>query len=214
MIDVIAQLSDVQRKVGARSPGAGSTHSVTISQVYDAAIDDVWDACTNPERIARWFLPVTGDLQPGGRYQLEGNAGGSIERCDPPRSFAATWEYGDTVTSIELRLGPEADGRTRLELEHVVPADDQQWQRFGPGAFGVGWDLVLLGLGLHLSAGSAAGHPADAAWPASADGRRFMAMSSERWGDADVAAGTSATDARTAASRTRGFYLGAEAPAS
>jgi uncharacterized protein YndB with AHSA1/START domain len=213
MIDVIAQLGDVRRKVGARSPGAGPTRSVTISQVYDAAIDDVWDACTSPERIARWFLPVTGDLRPGGRYQLEGNAGGLIERCDPPRSFAATWEYGDTQSSVELRLRTEADGRTRLELEHVVP-DDQQWQQFGPGAVGVGWDLTLLGLGSHLSAGSAASRPAGAAWAASADGRRFISMSSERWGDADAAAGTSATDARTAADRTRAFYLGTEAPAS
>ena len=38
------------------------------SGIGDAAIDDVWDACTNPERIPRWFLPVSGDLRLGGRY--------------------------------------------------------------------------------------------------------------------------------------------------
>ena len=54
-----------------------------ISQVYAAAVGDVWDACTNPERIPRWFVPVSGDLRLGGRYQIEGNASGTIERCDP-----------------------------------------------------------------------------------------------------------------------------------
>ena len=44
----------------------------------------MWDACTDPERIGRWFLPVSGDLRLGGRYQLEGNAGGEILRCEPP----------------------------------------------------------------------------------------------------------------------------------
>jgi uncharacterized protein YndB with AHSA1/START domain len=85
----------------------------------------VWDACTNPERIPRWFLPISGELRVGGRYQLEGTAGGTIERCDPPRSFAATWEYGGDVTWIELQLSPEPDGRTRLQLEHIAPLDDE-----------------------------------------------------------------------------------------
>jgi uncharacterized protein YndB with AHSA1/START domain len=50
---------------------------VTITQVYAAPVEDVWDACTNPARIPRWFLPVSGELRLGGRYQLEGNAGGT-----------------------------------------------------------------------------------------------------------------------------------------
>src|SRR5438309_5051618 len=107
MIDVTKQISSVQRQVGTRLLAAGAARTVTISQTYDAAIDDVWDACTNPERIPRWFLPVSGDLRLGGRYQLEGNAGGTIQRCDPPRSFAATWEYGEGVTWIEVRLSTE-----------------------------------------------------------------------------------------------------------
>ena len=40
--------------------------TVTISQAYAAAIEDVWDACTSAERIPRWFLPVSGELKPGG----------------------------------------------------------------------------------------------------------------------------------------------------
>jgi uncharacterized protein YndB with AHSA1/START domain len=117
---------------------AGEARTVTISQTYTAAIEDVWDACTNAERIARWFLPVSGDLQLGGHYQLQGNAGGTIERCDPPKSFFATWEFGGQVSWIEVRLTPEAADETRLEIEHITRAGDERWAQFGPAAVGVG----------------------------------------------------------------------------
>lgn len=38
---------------------------VVLHQTFDTDIDDVWDACTNAERIPRWFLPVSGDLRLG-----------------------------------------------------------------------------------------------------------------------------------------------------
>ena len=107
MIEVGQQLNEVQRAVGTRVLEAGQVRVVTVSQVYDATLQELWDACTNAERIPRWFLPVSGDLRLGGHYQLEGNAGGTIERCDPPHAFQATWEYGGNVTWIELRLGEE-----------------------------------------------------------------------------------------------------------
>ena len=94
MIDVTQQINSVRRVVGTRVLDAGQARAVTISRTYAAAIEDVWDACTNAERIPRWFLPVSGDLRLGGHYQLQGNAGGTIERCDPPKSFFATWEFG------------------------------------------------------------------------------------------------------------------------
>jgi uncharacterized protein YndB with AHSA1/START domain len=52
---------------------------------YDTTVADLWDAITTPERPARWFLPVEGDLKLGGRYQLKGNAGGTITHCQPPK---------------------------------------------------------------------------------------------------------------------------------
>ena len=94
MIDVTQQINSVRRTLGSRVLEGGEARSVTISQVYDTDPDDLWDACTNAERIPRWFLPVSGELKLGGQYQFEGNAGGTIERCDPPKSYAATWEFG------------------------------------------------------------------------------------------------------------------------
>ncbi|MGI9008605.1 MAG: hypothetical protein ACR2FU_20855 [Streptosporangiaceae bacterium] len=113
------------------------------------------------------------------------------------------------MTWIEVRLTAEARGWTRFELEHVGPADDQRWAEFGPGATGVGWDMTLLGLARYLHGGSApAGQQAAAAWMSSAGGRDFMTLSSQRWRDADIAAGTDEAAARAAAGRCTAAYTG------
>lgn len=150
MIETTHQISAVRRTVGSRTLEAGEARVLTISQTYRATLDDLWDACTNVDRIPRWFLPISGDLRLHGRYQFEGNAGGVVERCDPPKSFAATWEMGGEVSWIEVRLTPEGEDRTRFTLEHVAHVDDERWTEYGPGAVGVGWDSGLLGLAGHL----------------------------------------------------------------
>lgn len=206
MIEVTEQIDAVRRVVGTRVLEAGEARTVTLSQTYPAELEDVWDACTNPERLPRWFLPVSGELKVGGRYQLEGNAGGTVERCDPPRGFSATWEYGGEVSWIELRLTAEAEGRTRFELAHVAHVDDVRWAEFGPGAVGLGWDLALHGLALHLETGEGVEKEAGPEWMASDEGRRFMTEASERWYEASVAAGTEPGEARAAADRTTAAY--------
>jgi uncharacterized protein YndB with AHSA1/START domain len=206
MIDVAQQINAVRRRVGTRVFEAGEARVVSISQTYDAQLEDVWDACANPERIPRWFLPISGDLRVGGRYQLEGNAGGKIERCDPPNSFAATWEFGGEVSWIEVRLTAEPQGRTRFELEHIAHVDDERWAEFGPGAVGVGWDGGLMGLATHLATGRAIDPGEGMAWMASAEGKQFVSLSSQRWRDASVAAGMPEADAQAAADRTTAAY--------
>ncbi len=211
MIDIKHQISEVRREVGSRVLEAGEARVITLSQTYRGDLADVWDACTNPERIPRWFLPISGDLQVGGRYQLEGNAGGTIERCDPPHSFAATWEFGGQVSWIEVRLAEQPDGKVQVALEHVAHVDEM-WEQFGPGAGGVGWDGALLGLAMHLSGAPPLNPEEAAAWMSSDEGHQFYALSSEQWCQADIAAGTPVAEAQAAADRVRAFYTGAEPP--
>jgi uncharacterized protein YndB with AHSA1/START domain len=210
MIDVKHQINEVRREVGSKALEAGEARVITVSQTYRGSLDDIWDACTNPERIPRWFLPVSGELRLGGRYQLEGNAGGTVERCDPPHGFAATWEYGGEVSWIEVRLSEQADGRIRFALEHVAHVDDERWAQFGPGAVGIGWDLALVGLALHLSTGEPVNREEVAVWLESDDARQFTALSSELWCLASIAGGTLATEAEAAAERCLAFYTGSE----
>jgi uncharacterized protein YndB with AHSA1/START domain len=212
MIDVSHEINATRRTVGSRTLEAGDARVLTISRSYAAEPDDVWDACTNPERIRRWFLPISGDLREGGHFQLEGQAGGTILRCDAPRGFSATWEYGGEVSWIELRLTPDANGGTRFELEHTAAVGDTRWAEFGPGAVGVGWDLLMLGLGRYVETGTPPDPSEAAAWTMSADGKDFIRRSSEGWGDASIAGGTDPTSARAAAQRTTAFYTGEAAP--
>jgi hypothetical protein len=206
MIDGDAQITAVTREVSA--PGE-ETRTVTLTQTYASDVDDVWDAVTSAERIPRWFLPVTGELRLGGRYQLEGNAGGTIEECEPPTRFRATWEFGDATSWIEVRLTAQGPDRTRLELAHTAPIDPH-WDQFGPGAVGIGWDLGLIGLSLHL----ATRQPVDGAevdeWARSDAGLRFMTGSSDAWCAADIASGTDTDDATSKAARTLAAYTGGD----
>lgn len=84
MFDVKQQINAVSRRVGSRTLEAGEARTVTVSQTYDTDLDDLWEAVTTAERIARWFLPVTGELKLGGHYQLQGNAGGTVTACEAP----------------------------------------------------------------------------------------------------------------------------------
>jgi uncharacterized protein YndB with AHSA1/START domain len=207
MTDFDHQITAVRRTVGKRTLDAGEVRVVSMSQAYDTDLDDLWDACTSLERLARWFLPVTGDLRLGGTYQFDGNAGGTIESCDPPKSFAATWEYGGEVSWIEVRLSSDADGKARFSMDHIAPVTDENWVKFGPGMVGIGWDGALLGLALHL-AGNTMGPKAGLEWIATEDGKRFMRLSSVSWREASVAGGEPEDAARAAEQRVTEAYVG------
>lgn len=206
MSDIIDQINDIHREVGGRRVGEEDAHTILLRRTYEAAIEDVWDACTDRERIGRWFLPVTGDLKLGGHYQLKGNASGEILRCEPPELLKVSWLMGENpgFSEVAVRLRPDGAERTVFELEHVAVVPPEFWDQFGPGAVGVGWDGALLGLGLHLR-----GHPIEdpSAWEQTAEAREFMTRSSEAWGAAHEAAGAPADVAAAAARGTTAFYV-------
>jgi uncharacterized protein YndB with AHSA1/START domain len=205
---VAAQPDQVSRELTIKRDETTQHTVQTISQSYPTTVDDLWEACTQPERLERWFAPVSGDLRLGGRYQVEGNASGEVVACEPPRSFTVTWEFGGDSSQLAVHLAPEGDrARLTLQHEHTGEAGSEFWTQFGPGATGVGWDLALLGLALHLATGQ--GRPEDPeAFARTAAAQEFIRTVSQRWGEASVRAGTPEEDATAAADRTTAFYLG------
>jgi len=153
-------------------------------------------------------MPITGELRVGGSYQLQGNAGGTVLTCDPPRNFTATWEYGVSVSWIDVTVAAEGDERARLEIEHIAVVGDDMALQFGPGAVGIGWDSMVLGLALHLATGEAIDPGFGEQWVTTEEGRRFLALSNERWYEANVAAGADPAEARAAADRCLAAYYG------
>lgn len=210
-MDIVDEINAIHRVVGRADTPAGEARTVLLRRTYDTSVGDVWDAVTNPERIPRWFALVSGDFRLGGRYQIEGNAGGEIIRCEPPRLFRLTWIFGEPVeggfSEVEVRLspGPDPNGAksTVFELEHVAVTDPERWTEYGPGAVGVGWDLSLLGLGLHLAGG---GIDDPSAWEQSPEAREFMTLSSNAWGAASVAGGEAPDAVATMVANTTAFY--------
>jgi uncharacterized protein YndB with AHSA1/START domain len=206
MIDVTRQIEATQREVGTGRLAGDDAHVVRLQRTYRAPVEDVWDAFTNPARLGRWFLPISGDYRLGGHYQFEGNAGGEIVACERPNRLLVTWVYGPPgapASEVEVRLSPAADDSTVVDFLHTAVVPDEMWDEYGPGAVGVGWEMGLLGLELHLAGGSV-GDPI--AWQVSDEGRDFATRSSAGWGEASRAAGVDdATVSRNVASTTA-FY--------
>ena len=208
MIDIVREIEAIQREVGEGEIPAGVGRAVRLQRDFDASIEDVWDALTNPERIGRWFLPISGDYRLGGRYQFEGNAGGEILACERPNRLKVSWVYGEVsspadVSELEVRLSALDGGATRFELDHTAVVPEDRWVEYGPGAVGVGWDMGLLGLSLHLTGGSV-GDPI--AWQVSPEGRDFATRSSRAWGAANLASGADPEVVERGVQNTTAFY--------
>ncbi|WP_129789905.1 SRPBCC domain-containing protein [Promicromonospora panici] len=205
VIDPATTAGLVSREVRDSTRDGVPTKVAVARRTYAAEQDDLWDALTSAERLPRWFLPVSGDLTVGGHYQLEGNAGGTVEHCAAPENFAVTWEFGGMVSWLTVHLTP-ADGGTTLELVHEAAVDPDLWKQYGPGATGVGWDLGLMGLGLHLASGESLDPAEVQAWSLSPEGIEFARLANTGWVDAAIAAGDDADQARAAGERTLAFY--------
>lgn len=192
-MDIATQLEAIDREVTRRPGPNGEEVSVLIRRTYDAAIADVWSALTDPNRMRRWFLPISGDLRAGGNFQLEGNAGGDIIACEPPRLLKVT--FGGPTSLVELQLSPETEDRTSLQLEHTVPIEFAQ---SGAGSLfvGPGWDGGFVALDLYLR-GEVADDPIAAA--NSPEGQELSKRSVDSWVAVVQASGTASADEIAAA---------------
>jgi uncharacterized protein YndB with AHSA1/START domain len=207
-ISIEKYLGSTVRKVKFMELDGRRASMMSLTRTYDTSTDDLWDAVTNPERLPRWFAPVSGDLKLGGRYSIEGNADGEVLECDPPSRLRLTWEFGDAISWVNLNVSEDAEDGARLTVEHIAHIDNDHWDQFGAGAVGVGWDLSLVGLGEHLAKTPGFGRAKGMEWMVSEDGKTFIRGSSDGWLVASISAGADADWARKAAANTSGFYTG------
>lgn len=176
MLDIAGHLKAIHREVG-KGPidGGGEGVHVLLRRDYDTSAEDLWAAMTEPERIRRWFFPVSGFLREGGTFQLEGNAGGDILTCTPPTLLRLT--FGGPTSVVELRLSADGEERTVLELEHTVPIE-MAGSTAGALYVAPGWDGAFLALALFV-AGEVAEDPVAAA--NSPEALEFTRQAVEEW---------------------------------
>lgn len=130
--------------------------AVRVEQSYDTDIDDLWQACTSPERLARWIAQVSGDLRVGGTIEMTFTSTWTgparIEVCDAPYHLLLTTEPG-TEDEAELEAWlTEEDGKTRLVVEERgLDLDKLHFH-------GAGWQVHLEDLGRALELDDTA-HP-------------------------------------------------------
>jgi uncharacterized protein YndB with AHSA1/START domain len=130
--------------------------AVRVEDVYDTTIDDLWQACTTPERLSRWIAQVTGDLRVGGTIQATFTSTWSgparVEVCDAPHHLLLRMEPGtDGEAELEAWLSEEGD-KTRLVVEERgLPLEQVHFH-------GSGWQAHLEDLGRSLESGATV-HP-------------------------------------------------------
>lgn len=148
MTDIRTWMASTHRELRQRADGG----SVVLRRRYSEPIEDVWSACTDRDRLGRWFGNVTGALQLGAIVVVEiGRAetlACRILQCDPPHRLTVTSTYGKmTPDEVELRLMKDGDG-TVLELEHRS-AHTAVWAT----GVGPGWEDWLFRLSIMLGGG-------------------------------------------------------------
>jgi uncharacterized protein YndB with AHSA1/START domain len=125
-----------------------------IVRVFDAPVQLVWDAWTDPDQIAAWWGPagmhtpresVEMDVRPGGVFRLTMVTGAGAEFpsdmrftvVDPPRTLAYEWDgqRGLGGGSVTITLRDLGDGRTELTNHFAGHLTDavQSFMREGTG---------------------------------------------------------------------------------
>jgi uncharacterized protein YndB with AHSA1/START domain len=117
---------------------AANAEQVAIAHVFDAPIEDVFRAWTDPDELAAWYGPagmrtpregIRVELRVGGRYELtmvslngdrEFSIGYEIVELSPPellvlRSDPMPEAGKDTSTTVRVAL-EDLGGRTRMTL--------------------------------------------------------------------------------------------------
>lgn len=134
--------------------------TITLRRSYRTTPADLWTALTDPDRLARWLAPVSGELTQGGSYRIAFDAddpdqqvAGSIEECQPGQRLRVTWQaLGDPVTVVTATISEVPDGAELLlvheGLEHVSDT-----------GHAAGWQIQLLQLEAEL-----AGEPVADLW--------------------------------------------------
>ncbi|MEI5101776.1 hypothetical protein RB200_28790 [Streptomyces sp. PmtG] len=59
MTDIVDLINAMHRQVRDTETPEGTGRAVVMRRAYDASVQDVWEACTDPGRLGRWFLPTT-----------------------------------------------------------------------------------------------------------------------------------------------------------
>jgi uncharacterized protein YndB with AHSA1/START domain len=125
--------------------------AVRIEEVYATDVEDLWEACTDPDRLVRWIADVSGDLVLEGSFTARFTSGwegsGRVDVCERPHHLlVTTWEDESPQQESTLEATLTAvEGGTRLVIEERgIPVDQL-------AAYGAGWQVHAEDLAAHVA---------------------------------------------------------------
>jgi len=143
--------------------------TLRMKRTYQAPVQRVFDAWTNPEVMRRWWhaerdwetSEAEVDLRVGGNVRVvmrdpdegvEHGGGGRYTVVDPPQRLAFTWTWDDVPheTLIEIEF-EESDGATEVRFTHSSLLDEEMVRSHEGG-----WSSCFDNLERTLAAGAEA----------------------------------------------------------
>jgi uncharacterized protein YndB with AHSA1/START domain len=122
----IAGYHEDEPQLARRAIAAGEARVATFTRTYPTTVEDLWDACTDPDRLARWYVPVTGDLRLGGTFEQAMMGSGTIVACEPPHLLRLSLgQRGADEIQVRLAAG-EQPGTATLEVQHATTLDSHE----------------------------------------------------------------------------------------
>jgi len=138
----------------ASTVSEAATETLVIKRTVPAAVERVWDAWTNPEKLSRWFAPegfdvgkVQADAETGGQYRIEMNdpdcdshivMGQYLEVVRHERIQSTwQWEGSDIETLLTVEFTAGEGGTTELTLTHERFPDAELRDKHNQGWTGV-----------------------------------------------------------------------------
>ncbi len=112
-------------------------NGLTVDRQLAAPPDRVWEALTDPDRLARWFWPARFETsaaleaREGGALRIASapvgiGVTGTVTAVDPGHLLATTWRWDgeDLETRVTIALTADSAG-TRVTVRHEGFADGE-----------------------------------------------------------------------------------------
>lgn len=141
-------MSGALREILGSMREVDGTGVVRMQTRCSTSLEDLWEALTNPARLARWLGDVSGDLELDGAFRATFSSSwsgtGRVEVCDPPRRRRVRMNDEDAETLVEATLTPAGDGVVLVVEESGLPVPELP-------AYGAGWQVHVEDLAHHLA---------------------------------------------------------------
>jgi uncharacterized protein YndB with AHSA1/START domain len=120
-----------------------SLFDLTLTRVFHAGPQEVWDSITDPRRTADWFGTWRGHAQPGSVIEVQMRfeeglpwTSARIDACEAPHTFALSVLDESGGWQLELRLTQRGDDTELVFVQHLEDAA-------AADSIGPGWEYYL-----------------------------------------------------------------------